>query len=155
VTFLGDRLSESLSGEAAAEVVNIYGDDLKALDETAAAIGDIIEKVDGVADLQVQHPDQTPALSVTLDPEALAGYGLKSQDVLETLHTAYAGAIVGQAFAGTRKVDVALILPEPIRRRIDQVGALLIGSPVGPVPLRSVARIAPAEGRFTIQHEQG
>ena len=97
----------------------------------------------------------TPAMTVALDPEALALYGLKSQDVLEVIHSAFAGATVGQTYAGTRKVDVVLILPEEMRHRIEQVGTLMVASPLGPVPLRSVAKIAPSEGRFTIHHEQG
>ena len=155
VTFLGDRLSESLTGETAAEVVNIYGDDLAALDEVAKTIGDVLGKVDGVADLQVQHDALTPSISVALDPDALAAFGLKTQDVQDTIHSAYAGATVGQTYAGIRKIDVVLILPETARHRIEQIGALMIGSPNGPVPLRDIAHIAPAEGRFTIYHEQG
>ena len=38
VTFLGDRFSESLTGETAAVVVNVFGDDLDALDATGARI---------------------------------------------------------------------------------------------------------------------
>ncbi|MBX7199094.1 MAG: efflux RND transporter permease subunit [Rhodospirillaceae bacterium] len=155
VTFLGDRVSESLTGETAAEVVNIYGDDLEAIDRAATAIGDTLEKVEGVADLQVQHDAETPAMMVELDPEALAAHGLKAQDALETLHTAYAGAVVGETYAGARKVDVVLILPEYQRRRIEQIAALRVSGPFGPVPLGEVAHVAPSQGRFTIKHEEG
>ena len=48
-----------------------------------------------------------------------------------------------------------LILPENMRHRIEQVGTLMVASPLGPVPLHNVAKIAPSEGRFTIHHEQG
>ena len=155
VTFLGDRLSESLSGETAAEVINIFGDDLEAIDATASAIGDALGKVNGIVDLQVQHDAQTPALTVALDAEALALHGLKAQDVLETVHTAYAGATVGQTYAGTRKIDVVVILPDAARHRIEQVAGLMIGSPFGPVRLGDVAAVGPSQGRFTIKHEQG
>ena len=155
VTFLGDRISESLTGETSAEVVNIFGDDLIAIDEAATAIGAVLEKVEGVVDLQVQHDAQTPAISVTLDAEALAAHGIKAQDALEALHTAYAGATVGQTYAGVRKIDVVLILPENLRNRIEQVGGLMIGSPFGPVPLNQIAHISPSQGRFTIHHQEG
>src|SRR4029079_11001097 len=36
LTFLGDRLGETISGETAQMVVNIFGDDLDALDRTAS-----------------------------------------------------------------------------------------------------------------------
>jgi CzcA family heavy metal efflux pump len=155
VTFLGDRLSESLTGETSAEVVNIFGEDLDAIDKAAADIGNVLGKVDGVVDLQVQHDAQTPAMTVNLDAEALALHGIKAQDALDALHAAYAGDTVGQTYVGARKIDVVVILPDAARRRIEQIGALMIGSPFGPVPLREVAQVAPAQGRFTIKHEQG
>ena len=36
VTFLGDRISETISGEAAPLVINVFGDDLDAIDAKAA-----------------------------------------------------------------------------------------------------------------------
>lgn len=155
VTFLGDRLSESLTGETSAEVVNVFGEDLEGIDKVVADIGDVLGKVEGVVDLQVQHDAQTPAMTVDLDTEALALRGIKAQDALDTLHAAYAGDIVGQTYAGARKIDVVLILPDAARHRIEQIGALMIGSAYGPVPLREIAKVAPAQGRFTIKHEQG
>ena len=122
VTFLGDRLSESLTGETAQEVINIFGDDLDTLDSVAAAAGDALAKVPGVVDLQVSHVAQTPAMRVTLQPERLAARGLRAQDVLETVQEAYAGATVGQAYAGVRRVDVVLIAPEAVRQRAEQLG---------------------------------
>lgn len=155
VTFLGDRLSESLTGETAQEVINIFGEDLSTLDSVAAAAGDALAKVPGVVDLQVSHVAQTPAMRVTLQPERLAARGLRAQDVLETVQEAYAGATVGQAYAGVRRVDVVLIAPEAVRQRAEQLGALAIASPFGPVPLHEVADVTPSEGRFSILHEDG
>jgi CzcA family heavy metal efflux pump len=155
VTFLGDRLSESLTGETRQEVVNIFGDDLATLDTVAAEAGDVLGKVPGVVDLQVSHVAQTPAMRVTLRPERVAAHGLRAQEVLETVQTAYAGVTVGQAYAGVRKVDAVVIAPEGVRQRTEQLGALLIGSPFGPVPLRELADVSPSEGRFSILHEDG
>ncbi len=155
VTFLGDRLSESLTGETAQEVVNITGDDLDVLDKTAAAVGSVLAKVPGIVDLQVPHASQTPAMSVGLDASALASYGVKAQNVLEAVETAYAGATAGQTYAGVRKIDVVVILPDRLRHRPEQLGLLPIGTPFGPVPLRKLARVSTAESRFSILHENG
>src|SRR5262249_48830840 len=155
VTFLGDRLSESLTGETAQAVVNVFGDDLDTLDQVAGNVAQAIGKVEGVADLRVQRETSTPAIGVTLNAGALAAYGLKTQDALDVLQSAYAGANVGQTYAGVRKVDVVMILPDNVRHRIDQIGRLNINSPLGPVPFRNVAKIEPAEGRSTILHDGG
>ena len=155
VTFLGDRLSESLTGETAQMVVNVFGDDLDTLDRVAGNVGQAIGKVDGVVDLRVQHASNTPAVGITLDPAALSAYGLKAQDALDVLQSAYAGAVVGQTFAGVRKIDVVMILPENLRHRIEEIGTLNIASPLGPVPFKNVAHITPAQGRANILHEGG
>jgi CzcA family heavy metal efflux pump len=155
VTFLGDRMSESLTGETSQMVVNVFGDDLDTLDRVAASVGQAIGAVQGVVDLRVQHASNTPTLGITLDPAALAAYGLKAQDALDVLQSAYAGAVVGQTYAGVRKIDVVMILPDNLRHRIEEIGSLNITSPLGPVPFRNVAHIAPAQGRANILHEGG
>jgi CzcA family heavy metal efflux pump len=155
VTFLGDRLSESLTGETAQMVVNVFGDDLDTMDRVAAGVGGAIGKVEGVVDLRVQHASNTPAIGITLDPSALSAYGLKAQDALDVLQSAYAGSVVGQTFSGVRKIDVVMILPENLRHRMEEIGALNIASPLGPVPFKNVAHFAPAQGRANILHEGG
>src|SRR5262249_15098794 len=102
-----------------------------------------------------QHPSNTPAVSVSLDAAALAAYGLKAQDALDVLQSAFAGDIVGETYAGVRRIDVVMILPDALRHRIEQIGALNIASPLGPVPFRNVAHIVPAQGRANILHEGG
>jgi Cu/Ag efflux pump CusA len=94
-------------------------------------------------------------LSIVLLPQALAATGLKVQDVLDTIQTAYAGAEVGQTFQGTRTVDVVLILPDQLRHQPSQLANLLIPTSAGPVPLSQVARIALAQDRYSIEHEGG
>jgi Cu/Ag efflux pump CusA len=63
--------------------------------------------------------------------------------------------VVGETYAGVRKIDVVMILPDALRHRIEQIGSLNIASPLGPVPFRNVARIVPAQGRANILHEGG
>jgi CzcA family heavy metal efflux pump len=155
VTFLGDRLSESLTGETAQMVVNVFGEDLDTLDRVAANVGQVIGQVDGVVDLRVSRAANTPSLGVTVDRSALAAYGLRSQDALDVLQSAYAGTLLGQTYAGVRKIDVVMILPEKLRHRIEEIGALNISSPLGPVPFKNVAQIIPTQGRSNILHEGG
>jgi CzcA family heavy metal efflux pump len=155
VTFLGDRLSESLTGETAQMVVNVFGDDLNTLDRVAANVGQAIGQVQGVVDLRVQRASNTPALSISLNRAALAAYGLRAQDALEVLQSAYAGTILGQTYAGVRRIDVVMILPETLRHRIEEIGTLTISSPLGPVPFKNVARIETAQGRANILHSGG
>ncbi len=155
VTFLGDRISESLSGETAQVAVKIFGDDLDALEATADKLVGVLGKVPGVVDLQFKRQSGTPTIAIELIPDGLAATGLKVQDVLDSIESAYAGKIVGQTYRGTRTVDVVVLLPEPLRHQPARLAQLMIGSPLGPVPLSQVARVIPTQDRYSIQHDGG
>ena len=155
VTFLGDRISESLSGETAQVAIKVFGNDLQALDEVGDRIVAALAGESGVTDLQFKREDNTPTLSIAPESDRLAAAGLKVQDVLETIESAYSGAIVGQTFSGARTVAVVVRLPDALRNRLDQLRNLMINSPYGPVPLGQVARLDLSSDRYTIDHEGG
>ncbi len=155
VTFLGDRISESLSGESAQVAIKIFGDDLDQLDATADKVVAALARVKGIVDLQFKRQSGTPSIAIQLIPPALAATGLKVQDVLDTIETAYAGANVGQTFRGTRTVDVEVLLPDAPRHRPAEIARLMIASPLGPVPLSQVARVEVTNDRYSIEHDGG
>jgi CzcA family heavy metal efflux pump len=155
VTFLGDRISESLSGETAQVAVKVFGDDLDALDATGDRIVAVLGKIPGVVDLQFKRQSGTPAIAIQLRPDALLASGLKAQDVLDTIETAYTGAEVGQTFSGTRTVDAVVLLPEALRHRPGELAQMMISGPLGPVPLAQVARILVTQDRYSIEHDGG
>ncbi len=155
VTFLGDRISESLSGETAQVAVKVFGDDLDALESTGGKIVGALGKIPGIVDLQFKRQGGTPVLAVELLPQAMAAAGLKAQDVLETIETSYAGALVGQTFHATRTVDVVLLLPDQLRHQPTQLAKLMVTSPSGPVPLSQIARISLGQDRYSIEHDGG
>src|SRR5258707_3948811 len=155
VTFLGDRISESLSGETAQVAVKVFGDDLDALESSGGKIVGVLGKIPGIVDLQFKRQGGTPVLAVELLPQAMAAAGLKAQDVLETIETSYAGALVGQTFHATRTVDVVLLLPDQLRHQPTQLAKLMVTSPSGPVPLSQIARISLGQDRYSIEHDGG
>jgi CzcA family heavy metal efflux pump len=155
VTFLGDRISESLTGQTSQVAIKIFGPDLDTLDSTAERVVGALEQVRGIVDLQFKRQSGMPVLGVTLDPSALAAVGLKGQDVLNTIATDYAGTNVGEAYSGPRTVDVVVQLSDRWRHLPEQLSELTINGPFGLVPLSSVAHIVPSSGRYRIQHENG
>jgi len=155
VTFLGDRISESLTGDTAQVDVKVFGNDLDALDQMGDQIVSSLGNEPGVVDLQFKRQSGTPTIAVALLPTAMAATGLKAQDVLESVETAYAGSTVGQTFAGTRIVDTVLLLPDSVRHRPEQLEQLMISSPLGAVPLSQVAHLTLGADRYSIEHDGG
>ena len=155
VTFLGDRISESLSGQTAQVAIKIFGADLDVLERTADKVVAALGKVKGIVDLQFKRQSGTPAISIHPIPQALAATGLTVQEVLDTIETAYAGAKVGQTFQGTRTVDVVVLLPDDQRHQPTQLQNLMIATPLGPVPLAQLANIEVTQNRYSIEHDGG
>jgi CzcA family heavy metal efflux pump len=155
VTFLGDRFSESLTGETAAVVVNVFGDDLDALDRAGARIAASLEGVPGIVDLQFERQGATPTIVVRPRPEALAAYGVMRRELLDVVQAAFAGVPVGQTFAGARAVDVVVILAPEERNRLEAIAGLAVKTQFGPVRVAQLADIAPALGRSQVRHLDG
>src|SRR6185295_295825 len=89
LTFLGDRIGETIAGETAPVVVNIFGDDLDALDDKAREVAKLLETVPGHADVQVKSPPGAPRMAVRLRPDRLTQFGFRPVEVLEAIQTAY------------------------------------------------------------------
>src|SRR6202158_3834715 len=155
VTFLGDRISESLTGGTAQVAIKVFGDDLDTLDSIGNQIVTALGNEPGLVDLQFKRTSGTPTIAIELEPQALAAMGLRTQDVLGPIQSAFAGETVGQAFNGTRIVDTVLLVPDTLRHRPEQLSKLMISGPLGEVPLSHLAHLSPTEDRYSIEHDGG
>ena len=154
LTFLGDRIGETISGETAPVVVNIFGDDLDLLDAKAREVKNVLETVPGHADVQVKSPPGAPRVAARLRPERLTQFGFRPVEVLEAIQTSYQGQVVAQTHLANQVADVAVILDPQERQDPEAIGALRLRSPQGTLlPLRELAEIYPTSGRFSILHE--
>jgi CzcA family heavy metal efflux pump len=154
LTFLGDRLSESLSGETAPVAVNVFGPDLDELDRVAYEIAAVARTVPGASDVQVQAPSGAPFLRVDLKPERLGQYGFTAADVLDTVETAYEGTTAAQVYDANKVIDLTVRLPPAERIDPEAIGQLLVRTASGvTVPLKELATLSLTEGRTGIMHE--
>ncbi len=154
LTFLGDRLSESLSGETAPVAVNVFGPDLDELDRVAYEIAAVARTVPGASDVQVQAPSGAPFLRVDLKPERLGQYGFTAADVLDTVETAYEGTTAAQIYDANKVIDLTVRLPPAERIDPEAIGQLLVRTASGvTVPLKELATLSLTEGRTGIMHE--
>jgi CzcA family heavy metal efflux pump len=154
VTFLGDRISETITGESAPVVVNVYGDDLDMIDDKAREIARVLRSVAGGKNAQVKSPPGAPRMAVRLRTERLTQFGFRPVEVLEAIQTAFAGTVVAQVHEGNRVTDVNVILRPADRREPEQIGALLLKNTAGLIlPLRELADLYLTTGRYSILHD--
>lgn len=155
-TFLGDRISESISGETASVAISVFGDDLEKLDSSAEDIAAALKNIAGAEDVQVKAPPGSPAIKIRLHPERVAELGFRPVEALDAIQTAYQGTIVGQTFRANQIVDIAVILEDESRNDPLQIGSYLIRNATGAIwPLRELAHIDRADTRSTILHDGG
>lgn len=156
LTFLGDRVSESFSGETAQGVIRVRGSDIDAIDRATVRLIREVESVSGIADVQAAHAGLSAELSVNLLPQRLALHGLRAGDVLDVLETAFAGTIVNQVYEGNRAINVVALLPAEKRAELQSVRKLSLRSANGQfITLEDVAQIYIATSRSAIRHEGG
>jgi Cu/Ag efflux pump CusA len=135
-------------------VVNIFGDDLDVLDAKAKEVAAVLSSVPGGKDVQVKSPPGAPRIAVKLRTDRLLLFGFRPVEVLESIRTAFQGAVVAQSYSGNRVSDIAVILAEEFRRDPESIGTLELRSAQGMrVNLSQLADIFATSGRHSIMHE--
>ena len=157
MTFLGDRLRETISGETAPLVVNVYGNDLAQIDLVANQLAAAIAKIPNAAEVRVKSGLGLPELDIELDRAALARWGFSAAEVLDAIAAYSSSAPIARIYQGERVLNIALNtaensqLPDP-----ESMGELRLQNTAGTrVPLATLAEISAGEGRESISHEGG
>jgi CzcA family heavy metal efflux pump len=156
VTFLGDRISESLSGVTAAMSVSIFGTDLDRIDATALAVAATLRAVPGTTDVQLDLAAGQPMVTVQPRAERLAAFGMRPVDLFETVAVAYQGDAVAQVYEANQALAVRVVLNASDRRDPESVRDLRVRTPSGrELPLSALADVTLESGRSRILHESG
>jgi Cu/Ag efflux pump CusA len=156
LTFLGDRIGESLSGETAAIAISAFGPDLDVLDRVASAIATTIRKIAGATDVQIRTTPGAPTLIAELDPLRASLRGVSTADVHTALETAYQGRNVAQIVEGSRIAEVAVILSNRFASDPEAAGQITVRGANGElVPLGVVAAVRLGDTRSAILHDGG
>ncbi len=125
------RFNELIAGVRSDVAVKVFGDDFEQMGVTAAEIAAIVEKIDGAQDVLVEITEGLPVMTIDIDRDAIARYGISVRDVQDIVSAAIGGREVGQVFEGDRRYDLVVRLPDDIRRDLAALGTLPIPLPPG------------------------
>ncbi len=154
LTFLGDRISESISGETSSVVISLYGNDLDALDASANDVAHQISIVHGATDVRVASPPGAPEVRVQLRADRVTELGFKPVEILAGIQTAFQGTRVAQTYQANQVTDVVAILSPEMRGAPESVGDLILRNEEGIyVPLKELADFTPHTGRYMVLHD--
>ncbi|GAB2637935.1 CusA/CzcA family heavy metal efflux RND transporter [Emticicia sediminis] len=142
-----DNVAESVAGINASNAVKIFGDDLNELDKIANQVIKQIEKVDGIKDVGILRNVGQPEISVILDRERMAAYGVTLADAQAVLEMAFGGKTATQKFEGEKKFDVRVRYLKNYRKDEEDMKNLKVPTIQGiKIPLKEIATVQKITG---------
>lgn len=137
-----DNVAESVAGINASNAVKIYGEDLNKLNDIANSVIDQIEKVNGIKDVGILRNIGQPEISVVLDRERMAAYGVVLADAQAVLEMAFGGKTATQKYEADKKFDVRVRYQKEYRKDETDMANLQVPTSTGvKIPLKEIATI--------------
>lgn len=158
------RFNELISGVRSDVAVKVFGDDMTLLNQTAEQIAGVLRQVQGSSEVKVEQTSGLPVLTVNIDRQRAARYGLNVGDIQDNVSVAIGGREAGTLFEGDRRFDLIVRLPESLRSDIDALSRMLIPVPapanaadsrIGFITLGEVARLELVQGPNQVSRENG
>jgi CzcA family heavy metal efflux pump len=153
---ISHRLDHLLSGVRAQVAIKVFGEDLTDTRLLAGKIKEVIEKVPGAVDVQVERQVLVPQLTIRLDRNGLQRYGMQTGEVARDLEVLYGGKVISQILDGQKSFDLVLRAVEEDRENLEKIKQTQIHTPEGTlIPLSSIAHIEYEKGLNSVSHENG
>jgi heavy metal efflux system protein len=159
--YIEDNVAEAASGVKAENSVKLFGNDLAALEKTAAKIKAVMSTVPGIEDLAVLNSLGQPTVQIDIDRARAARYGLAPGDINSTIAAAIGGRAAGNLYeeGSDRNFPMVVRLAPNYRQSLDAIRRITIGAPnpggsgVVPIPLTDVATVRLVSGASFIYRE--
>ena len=150
-----DNVAEAVAGFKASNAVKIYGDDLEKLNELAILVVEKIKDVPGIKDAGILKNIGQPEISVILDREKMAAYGVTLNDAQAVLELAFGGKTATQKYEGERKFDVRVRYEPEYRKDEKDIGNLMVPTIDGTkIPLEEISSAEKVTGPYLIYRDK-
>lgn len=142
-----DNVAEAAAGVKASNAVKIYGDDLEKLDKIARQVIKQIENIEGIKDVGILKNIGQPEVSVILDRERMAAYGVNVSDAQAVLEMAFGGKTATPKYEGEKKFDVRIRYEKEYRKDEKDISNILVPTISGSkIPLKEIATVKKITG---------
>jgi multidrug efflux pump subunit AcrB len=98
----------------------------------------------GIRRAEIGWGERAPDIRLELDQRRIHELGLAPADIAQALSAQISGTTATQIRSNTKLIDVVLRATEAERLSPDKIGALIIATSAGPIPLDQLARIVPS-----------
>ena len=137
-----DSVLDKVFDPHSALAIKVFGDDFNELRRIGRDIVAVLNDTPGVTRAAIDQYTPLPQITIKVDREATARYGINVADVVDLIKTGIGGEAVTQVFIGERHYDVSVRFPAEARSSPEGIGALVLTSSSGAlIPLAQVAAI--------------
>jgi len=153
---IAQRVDEMVTGVRSQLAIKVFGDDLAELKRVSEDLARIVRTVPGAIDIRVERLAGQQTLTIDIDRQAIARYGINVADVNDLIETAFGGNEVGQLYEGQRRFGIVVRYPAEFRASVQAIRNSTLRSTDGTlVPLSAVAHIELQDSPPTISRESG
>lgn len=151
-----DQVMEIVTGSAADLAVSIVGDDLQLMRSKADSIVSIVNKMKGSAAVNIEQEGPQEQLSIHIDREKTARFGINVSDVQDIIEAAIGGKAITTLYDGVKRYDIVVRYLPQHRANIDEIKSLLVTSTNGAlIPIDQLADVSFIQGQTNIYHYNG
>jgi cobalt-zinc-cadmium resistance protein CzcA len=142
-----DNVAEAVAGMNASNAVKIFGPDLDVLNEYADQVLEQIKDVPGIKDVGILRNIGQPEMSVLLDEEKMAVYGVTKAEAQAVIEMAIGGKTATNKYEGDRKFAIRIRYDREYRKNEDDILMLMIPTISGKrIPLKEIASVRKITG---------
>ena len=150
---IGDMLGDLMASIQPIEI-KIFGNDIDKLHQLSEQVGEVVEKVEGAADVFNGIVISGPSVSILPNNTMLAQYGLTPQSLQTQTQMALQGAEAGNILEKEQLSNIRIVYPNNVRQNVEGIKHLEIFSPSGRlIPITSLATVRVNTGDAEIQRE--
>jgi len=151
---IAQRVDEMVTGVRSQVAIKLFGDDLGELRTTADQIARVLNQIPGTRDLRVERVTGQQYLTIDIDRQAIARFGLNASDIHDVIETAIGGRVATEVYEGERRFQLVVRFPEAFRNNVDVIANTLVTAPNGAiVPLEDLATVKLVDGPVQVSRE--
>lgn len=149
------RVDELISGVKSQVAAKIYGPDMDELVLFGDAVADILQGLEGAADVKAEQTTGLGYLQVRIRRRYAARYGLTVNAIQQAIETAVGGQAATEVLEGDRRFEVVARYQEPYRNTPQAIRNIRLSAPAGQVVrLGDVADVRIEQGPAQVSREE-
>ncbi len=151
-----NRIEMLATGMRSQVGIKVFGNDIKALEETSQHIAGIIKTIPGAADVYPEQIGGAPYIDIDIDRQAAARYGIDVSLIQDVIEKGIGETNLSVTIEGRRRFPIRVRYASEFRSSPDEIGRIPVASPSGgAIPLASLASVRTVSGPTMISSENG